>query len=179
MKNNNFYKKIYKKKQILLTHSISLLSNNFPYSIDYDGKVTKHYDPKYWSEYLKHPIDKHIIPILLLNEGWLYTDSKTGKKIIWTGKIYPRGENEVIYHEWRNNFHYASYPLLQIESTIKLCKELCEKFKIPRKCIGHNSKVDGIEKFNGITTRSNYLSEYYDLSPAFPFIFLKKQIEKK
>jgi len=174
---SNYHKKIYKKKQILLTSAISLRGMNFPYSIDQNGEITNHYDPKYYSDYLKLSIDNNIIPILLINEGWLYSDDKTGKKIMWTGNYYLRGENEVIYREWRNNFHYATYPLKQVNSCIKLCKELCEKFDIPKKCIGHNTKVDGIEKFKGITTRSNYKIEYMDVSPSFPFVFFKKQIE--
>ena len=46
----------------------------------------------------------------------------------------------------------------------------------PKNSIGHNVKVDKIEKFNGITTRSNYDSDFTDLNPAFDFdIFIEKQ----
>jgi hypothetical protein len=37
--------------------------------------------------------------------------------------------------------------------------------------------VDGIEKFEGIVSKSNYDSEYTDLSPAFDFEELKKLLE--
>ena len=159
---SNYHKKIYKKKQILLTSAISLRGMNFPYSIDQNGEITNHYDPKYYSDYLKLSIDNNIIPILLINEGWLYSDDKTGKKIMWTGNYYLRGENEVIYREWRNNFHYATYPLKQVNSCIKLCKELCEKFDIPKKCIGHNTKVDGKDEGTMIGWFANAIMAGYD-----------------
>ena len=35
--------------------------------------------------------------------------------------------------------------------------------------MGHNTKIDGIELFQGIVTRSNYNQRFTDLSPAFDF----------
>jgi len=57
-----------------------------------------------------------------------------------------------------------------------LIDELCEQFDIPKLSIGHNVKVDKIENFNGITTKSNYDIESTDLNPAFNFdIFINKR----
>ena len=47
--------------------------------------------------------------------------------------------------------------------------ELSEKFGIEKKCIGHNTKVDGIENYYGIITKSNMDTNYTDLSPSFNF----------
>ena len=59
---------------------------------------------------------------------------------------------------------------------LELIELICEEYDIPKNSIGHNVKVDKIEKFNGITTRSNYDSDFTDLNPAFDFdIFIEKQ----
>ena len=44
-----------------------------------------------------------------------------------------------------------------------------EKHKIELRCVGHNTKVKGIESFLGIITRSNFDDFATDLSPAFDF----------
>jgi hypothetical protein len=41
--------------------------------------------------------------------------------------------------------------------------------KIQNNVIGHNTKIKGIEKFEGLVTRSNFNSDYTDMSPAFDF----------
>ena len=52
-----------------------------------------------------------------------------------------------------------------------------EEFNISKKCIGHNTKVNGVNQFDGIVTRSNYTTDVTDLSPAFDFDYFKKNIE--
>ena len=43
--------------------------------------------------------------------------------------------------------------------------------------VGHNTKINGVEKFEGIVTRSNYNQSYTDLNPSFDFeLFLKNII---
>ena len=46
-----------------------------------------------------------------------------------------------------------------------------------REVIEHNTKINGIEKFEGIVTRSNFDSNYTDLSPAFDFENFRNKIE--
>ena len=48
---------------------------------------------------------------------------------------------------------------------------------INKKFVGHNTKINGIEKFEGIVTRSNYFSETTDLNPSFDFEYFLKNIE--
>ena len=49
-----------------------------------------------------------------------------------------------------------------------------EDFNISKKCVGHNTKVNGVNQFDGIVTRSNYTTDVTDLSPAFDFDYFKK-----
>jgi hypothetical protein len=52
-------------------------------------------------------------------------------------------------------------------------------YSIDKKCVGHNTKVDGIERYEGIVSRSNFSSKYTDLSPAFDFEKFLKYIENE
>jgi hypothetical protein len=173
----NYHKNIYKKRQILLSHSISLIGKNFPYSIDERGKVTKHYDPKYYSDFLKSTADRITIPILLINEGWLTPDPISGRLTNWAGKEYSKPDEDIIRKEWRGHLYWGTYTKEQVKSTIILCKKLCDIFNIPKKSIGHNTMVDNIEKFKGITCTSNYSELYTSLNPSFDFYYFQKKLK--
>ena len=41
------------------------------------------------------------------------------------------------------------------------------------------TKINGIEKFEGIVSRSNYDSDFTDLSPAFEFDYFNQKIENE
>jgi len=43
--------------------------------------------------------------------------------------------------------------------------------------VGHNTKINGVQKFEGVVTRSNFYSDRTDLSPAFNFEEFLKKIE--
>jgi hypothetical protein len=43
--------------------------------------------------------------------------------------------------------------------------------------IGHNTKINGVHKFEGVVTRSNFTTDKTDLSPAFNFEEFLKKIE--
>jgi hypothetical protein len=43
--------------------------------------------------------------------------------------------------------------------------------------VGHNTKINGADRFEGILTRSNFYTESTDLSPAFDFEEFLKKIE--
>ena len=86
-----------------------------------------------------------------------------------------RKEREIYEKKWRGYNFWQPYTETQIDKLVDLIKFLCDKFNIPKNSIGHNVKVDKVENFNGITTKSNYDSESTDLNPAFDFnIFIKK-----
>jgi hypothetical protein len=52
-------------------------------------------------------------------------------------------------------------------------------FKIEKRCIGHNTRFEGVENFEGIVTKSNFDSKYTDLSPSFNFETFKKLLENE
>jgi len=59
-----------------------------------------------------------------------------------------------------------------------LINYLCEEYNIPKKCVGHNTYIDGVEFFEGIVYKSNYYKESTDLSPAWDYKKMKGKIEK-
>jgi hypothetical protein len=111
-----------------------------------------------------------IYPIIeaLENLGWVNKNSLSTTYSNWLGdKI-----TNVHEKKWRNKFFWDKYSDEQLKSLVELCEILCEQFNIPKKFIGHNTKINGVEKFKGIINRSNLSEDYTDLSPAFNFVYL-------
>ena len=89
----------------------------------------------------------------------------------WIGDIY---KGDVYEKKWRDYFFWQPYTETQIEYTAKLCKKISEETGIPVEVVEHNTRINGVEKFRGITSKSNFDSVFTDLSPAFNFeTFLK------
>lgn len=181
-----------RKKQIVLTHtsrnvSDYILSLKHRYNGKYDkiphflikkdGRVLQMMDPSFYSNYLdsEHQ-NKSSIIISLENLGWLKKNPLNKSYVNWIGDIYKEGIYE---RKWRGHFFWEPYTEVQIQSLVELSLYLCEMFSIPPTSIGHNVKLDGIEKFEGIVTRSNLTSESTDLSPAFDFDYFKKILENE
>jgi len=170
------------KKQILLTHSgrnimdymmsIKYRFNGVPkklphYLIGRDGKVVQVLEDKYNSNFSSNDrVNSKSIVICLENLGWLEKVPLKLHHINWIGNIY---KGDVFDKKWRDYFFWQPYTEIQLEMTAELCKNLCEKHKIELKCVGHNTKVKGIESFLGILTKSNFDDFATDLSPAFDF----------
>ena len=170
------------KKQILLTHSgrnimdymmsIKYRFNGVPkrlphYLIGRDGKVIQVLEDKYNSNFSSNDrVNSKSIVICLENLGWLEKVPLKLHHINWIGNIY---KGDVFDKKWRDYFFWQPYTDIQLEKTAELCKNLCEKHKIELKCVGHNTKVKGIESFLGILTKSNFDDFATDLSPAFDF----------
>jgi len=187
----NYNTRIHKKNQIVLSNSLSLgmghfdlwknkLNGNFkgtaPYTVMLDGTIYEHYNPKYYSETINiGNNDKHIIPIVLENEGWLKKDFRNSQHLTWCGDIYNRDKPVEI--KWRGNTRWATYSEEQLESLSELCNKLINKFKIKRFVSEHNIKILNISELEGIYYRSNYTTSYSDVSPAFNFKELKNKIE--
>lgn len=74
-------------------------------------------------------------------------------------------------------FFWARYTDEQIKSLGILVNQLCDEFYIPKSSIGHNVKVDGIEKFEGIVTKSNFDADFTDLNPHFDFETFKMLLD--
>ena len=92
----------------------------------------------------------------------------------WIGDIY----KGVVYEKkWRDYYFWQPYTTLQVEATALLCKKLFKEMSIKPHLVGHNTKINGVEKFEGIVTRSNYNHNYTDLNPSFDFELFLKNIE--
>jgi hypothetical protein len=94
----------------------------------------------------------------------------------WINDIY---NGKVVDKKWRDYFFWQPYTDAQLKSTVFLCKKLFNEVGIKKEIIGNNTKINGIEKFEGVTTRSNYDINYTDLSPAFDFELFSKLIENE
>jgi N-acetyl-anhydromuramyl-L-alanine amidase AmpD len=182
--------KFKRKKQIVLCHSsrdgkdyLNALkyryNGNNPYLPHYfinrEGEVFNLIPPDTHSKFLEvESFNKSVVVICLENLGWMKKNPLSGAYVNWIGNIYNQG---IFEKKWRNHFFWQPYTKIQIENLSLLISDICVEFNIPKTCIGHNVKVDGIEKFEGIVSKSNYDSEYTDLSPAFDFEELKKLLE--
>ncbi len=134
-------------------------------------------NPKYSLEFFSENSMKNSgISIVLENLGWLNKKPLSSFYLNWFGNIY---KQEVYEKKWRDYNFWQPYTNEQIIKTAQLCKMLCKDLEIPNKFVGHNVKVDGIELFQGVTTRSNYHQRYTDVSPAFDFDTFKKELENE
>jgi N-acetyl-anhydromuramyl-L-alanine amidase AmpD len=183
----------YKKKtQIILCHTSReveeyLASLKFRYNTKYDkipnyvitreGKVLQLLsDQGYGNFFDDHITNKLSIFVMLENLGWMEKKPLTNYYINWKGSIY----NEQVYEKkWRDFYFWQPYTPQQIKMSAELCKHLTETLQIKKTCVGHNTKVDGIENFEGICSRSNYGSNYTDLNPSFNFETFIKFLENE
>jgi N-acetyl-anhydromuramyl-L-alanine amidase AmpD len=183
----------YKKKtQIILCHTSReveeyLASLKFRYNTKYDkipnyvitreGKILQLLsDQGYGNFFDDHITNKLSIFVMLENLGWLEKKPLTNHYINWKGSIY----NEQVYEKkWRDFYFWQPYTPQQIKMTAELCKHLTETLQIEKTCVGHNTKVDGIENFEGICSRSNYDTNYTDLNPSFNFETFIKFLENE
>jgi N-acetyl-anhydromuramyl-L-alanine amidase AmpD len=183
----------YKQKtQIILCHTSReveeyLASLKFRYNTKYDkipnyvitreGKILQLLsDQGYGNFFDDHITNKLSIFVMLENLGWMEKKPLSNHYINWKGSIY----NEQVYEKkWRDFYFWQPYTPQQIKMTAELCKHLTETLQIEKTCVGHNTKVDGIENFEGICSRSNYDSIYTDLNPSFNFETFIKFLENE
>ena len=139
------------------------------YLIEKSGKIHNLNNQDVTSHYLDGYTHKGVVIICLENLGWLKRRSQDGKFVDWLGDIYT---NKVHEKKWRGKYFWDIYSNKQMESTLKLVKDICKKQNIPQDFIGHNVLVDGIENFKGIVSRSNYNEYWTDINPSFNFELL-------
>lgn len=180
------------KKQVILCHTTRevgeyLTSLKFRHSGKYtkiphfvvskNGEVIQLINEKHQSNFLGvENIDNKSVIVCLENLGWLEKKPLTDVYINWIGSIY---KGKVFEKKWRDYFFWEPYSEEQILNTSNLCSELCEQLKIPKICVGHNTKIEGMNMFEGVSCRSNYDSRFTDLSPAFNFETFIKNIENE
>jgi N-acetyl-anhydromuramyl-L-alanine amidase AmpD len=181
-----------KKRQIILCHTSRevqeyLASLQFRYNSKYDkipnyvvtrdGKVLQLLDDTSYSNFFSDSqINKNSVIICLENLGWLEKKPLTNYYINWKGSIY----NQQVYEKkWRDFYFWHPYTDKQLETTAGLCKQIMKSLQIDKSCVGHNTKIEGIKKFEGISSRSNYDVIYTDLSPSFNFVNFIKLLENE
>ena len=183
----------YKQKtQIILCHTSRevqeyLASLQFRYNSKYDkipnyvvtrdGKALQLLDDTSYSNFFSDSqINKNSVIICLENLGWLEKKPLTNYYINWKGSIY----NQQVYEKkWRDFYFWHPYTDKQLETTAGLCKQIMKSLQIDKSCVGHNTKIEGIKKFEGISSRSNYDVIYTDLSPSFNFVNFIKLLENE
>lgn len=172
------------KKLIMLTHTSRVgkdyltslnIRNNGKYDrlpnyvILKDGSVIETLPHNQTSNYLDNKkINKKSIIICLENLGWVNKNLLSTTYSNWLGNKV----TDVYVKKWRNKYFWDKYTDEQLKSLVELCNKVCEETNIPKKFIGHNTKLSGVEKYSGIINRSNLSENYTDLSPAFNFVYL-------
>ena len=180
------------KKQIILSHTSReveeyLTSLNFRHNQKFDripnfvvtkwGKIYQLLPETTHSHFFSiDNINRNSVIVCLENLGWLEKKPLGNHYINWKGSIYT---DKVYEKKWRDFFFWEPYPSNQIEATANLCSLLAENLDIKKRCIGHNTKIEGIEKYEGIVSRSNFSSSYTDLNPSFNFEFFEKLLENE
>jgi len=179
-----------KKYQIILVHT-SRNAENYLQSLKYryngkfkkipnylitkNGKILQLLTNNEYSEMFSNGnVNKNSIVICLENLGWLQKEPLKDYYVNWIGDIY---KGKVFEKKWRDYFFWQPYTDKQIVSTVELCKDLFKNTSITSSVIGHNKKINGDHKFEGVVTRSNFYTEKTDLSPAFNFEEFLKKIE--
>ena len=183
-------KKNKNKTQIILTNT-SRNINDFLQSLKYrhngkydkipnyivtrDGKVLQLLDNDEYTNYnTTSSINRNSVIVCLENLGWLEKEPLKNYHINCIGDIY---KQKVFNKTWRDYFFWQPYPEEQIILTSKLCVKLTKETNIPLKSVEHNTKINGIEKFEGIVTKSNFDSDFTDVSPAFNFEIFNKYLK--
>ena len=178
-----------KKKQIILCHTSReveeyLTSLKVRYNSKYDkipnyiitkeGRILQLLpDEGHSNFFMESNINRNSIIVCLENLGWLEKKPLTNHYINWKGSIY---NQEVYEKKWRDFFFWEPYSDAQVKSAAELCLHLTEILKIKKMCVGHNTKIDGVENFEGIVSKSNFDGKYTDLNPSFSFDTFNKLI---
>ena len=181
-----------KKHQIILTHTsrnltdyLECLKNRYNgnytkipnYIIARNGDVIQLLSNAEHTNYFAEPnINRNSIIISLENLGWLQKEPLKDYYVNWIGDIY---KGKTYDKKWRDYYFWHPYTEEQINSTVELCKRLFEDMSIKRQSIGHNTKINGSNKFEGVVTKSNFDTNYTDVSPAFNFEEFLKKIENE
>jgi len=191
-KNYSFLNVEHTKKQIILTHTSRKIEqylvslkyrfngkyDRIPhYLITRDGKIIQLLENKQTTKYFNNKtFDNSSIIISLENLGWVEKEPLKKHYINWIGDIY---NEKVVDKKWRDYFFWQPYTEIQIEQTALLCKKLSKEELINLTCVGHNTKLNKMETFEGIMTRSNFDEFSTDLSPAFDFEYFIKKLENE
>jgi N-acetyl-anhydromuramyl-L-alanine amidase AmpD len=171
-----------KKSQIILTHTGRSIENylaslSFRYNGKFDripnyvikknGEILQLLDNIEHAKYFNETnINRNGIIISLENLGWLEKQPLKNYYVNWIGDIYKGIPFE---RKWRDYFFWDKYTSSQLESLVFLTKKIMNEMKITKEISGHNTKINGVEMFKGIVSRSNFDVNYTDVNPSFDF----------
>lgn len=177
---NNRYKTQIAKTQIVLAsslrkdhnHIIRLQNRDYhktktwnTYTISRTGVVYQHYDPIYHTDFIGiKEVDKKSISIVMENMGCLFV-APNDRYINWINEVCETINVEE--RQWLGYNFWEKFPEVQIESTVLLCRQLCDEFAIPRIAIDFHHYHKEMQKFRGIAFRSNYIEDCSDINPLF------------
>ena len=145
------------------------------YIISREGRILQTLSNIEHSSYFEEPnINRNSIIIVLENLGWLKKEPLKDYYVNWIGDIY---KGKVYEKKWREYFFWQPYTEEQMSSLVFLCKKLFKENDIKPQIIGHNTKINGIERYEGVVTKSNFYIESTDVTPSFNFEEFLKNIE--
>jgi len=178
-KDSNYFKIHTIKKQIILAFSLRSENrhiNRFRnkelgkskcwsnYSINREGVVYKHFDEKYFSNFIgDDAIDDQSISIVIENMGMLKYNPDNDSYSNWLNEVC---DSEYVGIRSLGGF-WEIIPDDQFNSIVSLCKYICDEFNIPKNCVEFQQYHKDIINFKGIVFRSNYYDYYSDINPFF------------
>jgi N-acetyl-anhydromuramyl-L-alanine amidase AmpD len=181
-----------KKHQIILTNTsrniedyLSALKNRFNgsyhripnYIVTREGKILKLLSNIEHSNYfVNNNLNRNSIIVCLENLGWLQKEPLNDRYVNWIGDIY---KGNVFERKWRDYYFWHPYTTTQIENTGKLCKEIMKEMSIPNQTVEHNTKIIGIDKYDGVVSKSNFNEKFTDVNPSFNFELFLKTIQNE
>ena len=121
-------------------------------------------------------IDNESIVICFENLGWFEKEVQNNGFKDCFGNIYK--EVEVFEKKWRDKFFWDKFTEQQMNVVYPLLDKICTENNIKKNFIGHNTKVKGFNKFEGILIKSNINQRFLDLNPSFDYDYLKKQFDE-
>jgi len=146
------------------------------YIINKKGEIFMVTEPNTYSKFMNNQsLDKNSIVIVLENLTWLKKIPIELQYLNWIGDIY---KEKVFEKKWRDQFFWDPYSQKQIESLVLLTHDICENFGIKKQTTKTNVKLHGVENFNGVTTKSNHISNCKDINPSFDFKNFEKLLNE-
>lgn len=147
------------------------------YIITRSGDVLQLMDNLEYSDYFYDTnMNKDCVVISFENLGWIQKEPLTDYYVNWIGDIY---KGEVYEKKWRDFYFWQPYTSQQVNSCAELCNKLFEELSIKNNIVGHNTKINYNQKYEGVLTFSNIEKDRTDVSPAFNFEQLIKKIENE
>jgi len=121
-------------------------------------------------------IDNESIVICFENLGWLEKEVQNNGFKDCFGNIYK--EVEVFEKKWRDKIYWDKFTEQQMNIIYPILDKICTENNIKKNFIGHNTKVKGFNKFEGVLIKSNISQRFLDLNPSFDCDYLKKKFDE-